>query len=120
MTPRTTRNDARHVWKTFGLTYADLTLGRVQKLRKLLDDFMKAHKGMPGWRMMGAPKVSLHQGGFHIEMFCKAAHFTKREAVTFNHEGFIGFAGWADDTNAEVVAIAFIAWCRWMRAEVGR
>ena len=30
---------------------------------------------------------------------CKAFYFDDREAVSFNSDGFIGFAGWASNTN---------------------
>jgi len=37
-------------------------------------------------------------------------HFTERECISFNQDGFIGFAGWADDKNVKPFINAFIRW----------
>ena len=42
-------------------------------------------------------------------------YFSGREAISFNEDGFIGIAGWADDTNVQPFLRAFHKWvCEWM------
>jgi hypothetical protein len=41
---------------------------------------------------------------------CKAFYFKDREAITFNEEGFVGFAGWADDGNVQPILRACVKW----------
>jgi hypothetical protein len=115
-----TRDEARAVWIESTLTYDDLTLGRVHKLRTMMDKAMRESGLIEGYRMRGAPKASLQSNGFHIEMRCKAHYFENREAVTFNHGGFVGFAGWADERNVQPILSAFVAWVAWMKKETGR
>lgn len=38
-------------------------------------------------------------------------HFNKREAISFNTDGVIGFAGWASSNNSEPFLKAFTKWC---------
>lgn len=110
-----TRDNAREVWAAAGLTYSNLTLGRVQRLQEMCGDEMIAHrKHLPGFAMLPKVDVSLQPDGFHIELRCKAVHFTKREAITFNAGGFIGFAGWADDINVVPILTGFAKWVAWM------
>jgi hypothetical protein len=37
-------------------------------------------------------------------------YFTQREAISFNSDGFIGFAGWADSGNKSPLMSAFVEW----------
>ncbi|MCB7160071.1 hypothetical protein LI071_05210 [Bacillus subtilis] len=37
-------------------------------------------------------------------------YFTQREAISFNPDGIIGFAGWADSDNTKPIIDAFIEW----------
>lgn len=46
-------------------------------------------------------------------------YFSGREAVSFNEDGFVGFAGWADSTNIKPFLRAFVRWMReWMGCDV--
>lgn len=39
----------------------------------------------------------------------------RREAISFNGDGFIGIAGWADDNNVQPFLRAFMRWLKeWM------
>ena len=40
----------------------------------------------------------------------KGSYFSKREAISFNENGFIGFAGWADRNNVKPFTTAFTNW----------
>lgn len=39
------------------------------------------------------------------------AYFERRECISFNANGWIGFAGWADQGNTNPILRAFIEWC---------
>lgn len=40
-----------------------------------------------------------------------AAINERRECISFNADGWIGFAGWADQGNTNPILRAFIEWC---------
>ena len=42
------------------------------------------------------------------------SYFKNREAFTFNTNGFIGIATWADDTNLEIFTSALKKWCDYL------
>jgi hypothetical protein len=44
-------------------------------------------------------------------------HFLMREAISFNSDGFIGFAGWASTVNTQPFLKAFVDWCDYLRGE---
>lgn len=45
-------------------------------------------------------------------LYLNSHYFTRREAISFNQDGFIGFAGWADDGNLNPLRRAFLEWCK--------
>jgi len=112
-----TRDEARAAWAASGLTYANLTLGNIQKLRDMIGAEMKssgliapAGGAVGTYRIQPKIKAWLQSKGFGVELFCRSHYFKDREAITFNDGGFIGFAGWADETNVQPVLSAFVAW----------
>ncbi len=117
-----TRDEARKHWTQSGLSYADLTLGRIQKLRDMIGAEMKSSGLMsPSSRSEGTFRIQrkisvwLQIGGFGVGLYCRAFYFKDREAITFNDNGFIGFAGWADEANVQPILTAFVAWVAWMK-----
>jgi hypothetical protein len=48
----------------------------------------------------------------YAEIRYKGSYFDNREAVSFNKDGFIGFAGWADDRNVQPVSEGFAKWVK--------
>ena len=44
-------------------------------------------------------------------LFVNSDYFKKREAISFNSDGFIGFAGWATTQNTQPFLRAFCKWC---------
>lgn len=60
-------------------------------------------------------RASLHirQGKPHrAALSCLGRYFDDREAVTFNPDGFVGFAGWAADDNVQPVLEGFADWIK--------
>jgi hypothetical protein len=48
---------------------------------------------------------------------CRSFYFDDREVVTFNPDGFLGFAGWAADGNVQPILYGFVAWLEKMEAD---
>lgn len=106
-----TRQDARDAWTSSGMTYAALTPQALERLRMLIDAEMQSGEYLRGtFRATHKPK-RLRCGSYDIR--CTAWYFKGRQArqcVTFEPSGFIGFAGWSDDTNIQPIIRAFMSW----------
>ncbi len=95
-----TRDMARASFKDAGLTYEVLTPENMSDLRRFIDHKMRASGLIRNTYRMRRTKA----------LRCKSYYFDDREAVTFNRDGFIGFAGWADDENVQPILRGFIEW----------
>ncbi|MCY1239716.1 hypothetical protein D9M68_150760 [compost metagenome] len=104
-----TRNDARAAFAATGLTYADLGRDDLLALRNAIDKELKASALIKGYRSDRAVRMVDWPTGW-AAITCRAYYFEKREAVTFNPEGFIGFGGWADDKNVVPIIAGFLKW----------
>ena len=49
----------------------------------------------------------------YIKVICD--NYSQREAISFNPDGFIGFAGWASSYNTRLFIDAFIEWVDYMK-----
>lgn len=47
----------------------------------------------------------------HCYLYVNSHYFERRECISFNPDGFIGFAGWADQGNTNPILRAFVEWC---------
>lgn len=105
------RHDAREGFKAAGLTYADATPENLRRLRQLINSSMIISGAILGtFRARQRWHVQETPSGTYRELRCKADYFDDREAITFNTDGFIGFAGWADAGNVAPIVTAFNAW----------
>jgi hypothetical protein len=88
-----------------------LTPDNLNRLRALIDAEMRSGEYLRStFRATHRPKL-LRCGSYDIR--CTAWYFKGRQArqcVTFQPGGFIGFAGWSDDTNIQPIIRAFMAW----------
>ncbi len=107
-----TRDEARSAFKQSGLTYEDLTIKSLQELRSEINIKMKEGAYMSGsFSCKQRPVIrSDHPHGFMANIRCRSHYFDNREAVSFNPDGFIGFAGWADDTHIRPILDGFVSW----------
>jgi len=113
-----TRDEARRLWIDAQLDNSHLNLGRLQKLRQMVNDEMKASGLIRGsFRVQGQFRAGIGSRGWWAALACKSCHFEKREAITFEDSGFVAFAGWADDTNVQPIITAFAKWVEWMKRE---
>lgn len=106
-----TRDEARKAFAEAGLSYCILSDGTLQDLRRRIDLRMKETRYMKGtYRMRRACRIEQSDQGIHASLRCESHHFEDREAITFNPDGFIGFAGWADERNVQPILSAFKDW----------
>lgn len=111
------RKDARQAFSAASLTYDVLTPSNMQRLRTLVNERMKASGLIHGeFRCRQRAIVKQTPWGPFAELRCRADYFDNREAISFNTDGFIGFAGWADDTNVRPILDGFKAWVLEMSA----
>lgn len=111
-----TRDEARACWVKSGLTYDVLTRENVSRLQTLVDDEMKSSGCIRGTFRAGRCKVAIRAGKPWADIRCKAFYFKDRQAITFEPDGFVGFAGWADAENVQPVLSAFCTWVDEMAA----
>lgn len=113
-----TRDEARAAFSKYGLSYASIERHHIYLLMYLLgDEFAKAHKH-PDSRDFVHPRISKkldmkHSGGrlLYAHILMNGSYFKKRQCISFEPTGFIGFCGWASDGNTQPVLRAFMRWC---------
>ncbi len=106
-----TRDDARAHWAASGLGYDVLTEESLERLRAKIDASLLASGLMDStFRAREPATLNDQPGNRWADIRCSAYYFEDRQAVTFESDGFVGFAGWADDTNVQPILSAFVAW----------
>lgn len=116
-----TREQARNYFTHAGLNYGQITLTKIKKLQELLDFHLNA-SGVFRASMSCDKKIDFKftdDGGMaHASIKCSADYFKGRQAVDFEKNGFIGFAGWSDSQALKPILEAFVEWCDLMKQEV--
>lgn len=116
-----TTDEAREYFKNKGLTYDSISEGDILILSMMLEkELKKSNKS-------GETSVSTMTLSKKIDMkkktnghiiccflYMNSHYFTQREAISFNRDGFIGFAGWADQGNTNPLLRAFLKWCDYL------
>lgn len=110
MTEKLTREAARKAYSESGIDYFPLTFERMSALRNEINSEMLAAGLMQGTYHMAHPSLIRVHGSKCAELRCVSYYFEDREAVTFNADGFVGFAGWADETNLQPILRGFLQW----------
>jgi len=122
--PVCSNNEAREYFSNCGLTYDDITEGDILTLIMLLNKEIKqANKNCE--TSMGSMYLSKRidmkrkTNGSIITCFLyvNSHYFERRECISFNGDGFIGFAGWADQGNTNPIIRAFLKWCDILKEE---
>lgn len=116
-----TRDQARNYFAHVGLNYRQITLARVKKLHAVLDNHLKA-SGVFNNSLRCHRDIQFkftEEGGMaHASVKCSADYFTGRQAIEFEENGFIGFAGWSDEYALKPMLEAFVEWCDLIKKEV--
>jgi hypothetical protein len=105
-----TRQQARDAFARSSVTLEEATdTNSLATLRRMINAAMVESGCIDGTlRCHQRPVPSL------ASIQCRSRYFDSREVVTFNADGFIGFAGWADDTNVQPILKGFLAWLDFM------
>lgn len=118
------RDDAREYFKSKGLTYDNITEGDILVLTMLLQRELKKsnkdHETSVDMTLSSKVNMRRKSNGSIIccFLYVNANYFTRREAISFNQDGFIGFAGWADVGNTNPLLRAFLKWSDYLAEEV--
>lgn len=122
--PVCSNNDARAYFAQKGLTYDDITEGDILTLVMLLNKHIKkANLGCETsmGTMYLSRRIDLKRktNGTLISCFLyvNSHYFERRECISFNKGGWIGFAGWADQGNTNPILRAFLEWCDQLAAD---
>lgn len=119
--PVCSTNDARQYFKDKGLSYDQITEGDILVLIMMLNREIKKSNAI------GETSVNTAYLSKRVDMkkrtngtiiccflYMNSHYFTQREAISFNKDGFIGFAGWADQGNTNPLLRAFLRWCDYL------
>ena len=110
MAENLTREQAREAYMASGLQSRPLDFQRLMALRNTINREMMAAALMDGTFHMRHPSFIRIHGPSVAELRCCSYYFDDREAVTFHPDGFVGFAGWADNQNVQPILRGFMAW----------
>lgn len=122
MTPGnvTTRDSARFYFENAGLDYADVTAEDINMLVELLREELETYRTTGGEHAENMamtvckPLVKdvkvLKSGLKYAYIKVDGSYFEKREGISFNRDGFIGFAGSFSDVNTTPYLTAFKRW----------
>ena len=123
------RDDARERFARHGMCYTSdpakmiaypIHWGDIMRLWQMCED----HIGEAELEMHMRPKPKIKRIKYRDQV-CEAylrvngSYFTDREAISFNRDGFIGFAGWASDKNVKPFINAFMEWVDWFVGKYG-
>lgn len=124
-----TRTEVRDAFNR-ELTYADVDTVDVRALEGFIaiecarhDKHFATNEGLPmlmhpSYRKKYEPCIERAQNGVGIyEAYLRVdgRYWQGREAVSFNSDGYIGFADWADDQNVQPFLRGFMRWLKeWM------
>ena len=111
-----TNDEARQLFEDSELSYSNITKNDISSLRSFVKEELRIFNNN-GFKMNLIPKMRNEyiDGAVNLcEMRVKGNHFNSREAITFNRDGFIGFAGWADSRNVQPFLVAFQKWIKSM------
>lgn len=119
------RGEARELFAAAGLSYEQIAENDIRALDGYLAIEYAQHVRDGGgvnmhacYRKKYQPEVRLSKDRPGIEaafIFVSSNYFSGREAISFNEDGFIGFAGWASETTIKPFIRAFYRWVtEWM------
>lgn len=118
-----TRDQARKAFNA-NLTYAHIQPNDIRALEGFLcieyaqhernGEHMEMH---PSYRKATQPVINQASTGGIEDAYLRVSgfYFAGREAISFNADGYISFAGWADNINIQPFLCAFMRWLKeWM------
>lgn len=113
-----TSDEAREYFKSKGLSYGDIKDADIYNLCAMIcEEYDKSNKigetSVNTIRLSKKIRINRNENGDLINffLFVDSHYFKERECISFNRDGFIGFAGWADIGNLNPIKRAFLKWC---------
>lgn len=107
-----TTEEMRAILKDKGITTNNVNHAQLKALHKILSIKLR-DSGL----LEGTYRMNELSAGDHKYMTCRAYYFEAREAVSFNRDGFIGVAGWADSKNVAPLIEGVLEWAEIMALE---
>lgn len=111
------RNEMRQKFESLGLRYSDINSQNIGDLKQLLGVEFEKHNIDLAPNFIKIKKSRKKDFDFtengtisYCAIRLNGSWFDDREAITFNRDGFIGFAGWADNKNIQPILKAFDKW----------
>jgi hypothetical protein len=109
-----TNDEVRQLLVEKGITISTVTAAQLETLHDMLDEKLKASGCFRDTYKMN-PK---HKTIDMRYMTCSSDYFDDREAVSFNSDGFIGFAGWSSETNVKPILETVVEWAERVMAGI--
>lgn len=115
--------DLRTSFKECGLSYDDITEDNFKRLIDILKDVLTEypHNNELEMKVCQPLKKDIKfKGGKLVEGYIKVdgSYFKGREAISFNKNGFIGFAGWASSDTIQPILDSFNRWKSYLKDEL--
>lgn len=116
---------ARKYFKDLELDYSKIKESDLYKLREfMLDETYplladKTYSMIKELTMDRKIKVKFKRELLiEAELYTNGSYFTRREAITFNEDGFIGLCGWASGCNRIPFINGFVKWCDYLSSQI--
>jgi len=105
-------NKLRDMFKSKGLTYKDVTRKDIDRLVSFIKNELKTFYTFPmRVRYIRKGDINFENGELkHCYIMVDGDYFKRREAISFNKDGFIGFAGELSTENTIPFFNAFESW----------
>jgi hypothetical protein len=115
MATRKTDN-LRAAFESAGMKYECIRQSDIIMLRAILERHLESHSHFQ--MRTTAPKMKFDRAGLiYARIYVDGPYFKKRQGIEFEQNGFIGFCGWADDSNLRPFHDAFLEWIQWFKGK---
>lgn len=104
------REDVRAEVQKIGITTENITLEEISDLMTFLRINLKAAALYKGTLALKNRKATKY-------LTLKCQNWDSRECISFNSDGFIGFAGWADNKNIQPILAAVMDWVNFYKSK---
>lgn len=121
-------DEVRQYFKDKGLDYSKITANDIEFLnrfieRELTDYILSGNEhalqmDMSVSRLL-KKDVKFNNGKLgYAYLHVDGSYFKRRESVSFNERGFIGFCGELSGCNSQPILKGFCKWCDWMKGKI--
>lgn len=106
-----TRDQTRELLRDAGITCDNVTDKQLKRLRRIIGRHLRTSGILRSTARIARARKDMK----FITM--QSFYFDHREAVSFNPDGFIGIAGWADNENVQPILAALAEWAETTQRE---